>query len=149
MGPTVNGLAMLTVILAVVLLLALFALTVHWTFSQLRHASDPKSSAQLLTARLWAASTSFLVLLVFLTGTISGLVRSDVRGVERLITGLSWGPVQVALVVCAMLAAVPLGLTARAVAGGEWTAAARAQMVSFVVVLGVVIGLLLSLACAP
>ncbi len=137
---------MFTVILALVLLFALFALTVHWSFSQLRHASDPDAPAQLLAARLWAASTSFLVLLVFVTGAISGLVRSDVRGIERLVTGLSWGPVQVALIGCAVLGAVPLVLTVRAVAGGEWLMAARAQMVSFVVVLGMVIGLLMSLS---
>ncbi|MFW6102898.1 MAG: hypothetical protein ACOC7M_01240 [Chloroflexota bacterium] len=149
MGPTVNGLAMFTVVLAVLLLLALFALTVHWTFSHLRHVSEPEASAELLTARLWAASTSFLLLLVFLTGAISGLVRSDIRGVERLITGLSWGPVQVALIMCAVLGVVPLVLTARAVAGGEWPMAARVQMACFVVLLGTVIGLLSSLAYAP
>ncbi len=140
---------MFTVVLAVVLLLALFALTVHWTFSHLRHVSEPEASAQLITARLWAASTAFFLVLVFLTGTISGLVRSDVRGVERLITGLSWGPVQVALIACAVLGAVPLVLTARAVLRGEWPMAARLQMVCFVAVLGAVIGLLMSLAYAP
>lgn len=145
-GALKSLLAMSTVVLALVLLFTLFALTVHWTFSQLRRTSEPEAPAQLLTARLWAASTSFLVLLVFVTGAISGLVRSDVRGVERLVTGLSWGPVQVALLACVVLGAIPVMLTARALVRGEWSVAARAQMVSFVVVLGVVIGLLLSLS---
>lgn len=137
---------MFTIVLAIVLLFALFALTIQWAFSHLKALSREEAPSELLNARLWAAGTSLLVLLVFIAAAIGGLLRSNVQGVERLLAGLSWGPVQVALAVCAAMVIVPLGFSVRALVRRDWTVGARLQMAVYATTLAVVVGLLLSLA---
>ncbi len=137
---------MFAVVVVIVLLLALFALTVYWAFSQLRVISGRGAPARLSMTRVLAAGVSFFVVLVVIAASVSGLVHSDVQGVDRLIIGLSWGPVQAALFLCVALSVVPLAMTMAAIIRHDWTTGARVQTAVYVAMLLAVIGLLIALS---
>jgi len=139
---------MFTILIVLVILLSLFVLTIRWAVSLARGDAEGETPSTLVTTRVWAAGTSFLIVLVLIAASVAGLVRSEVSGVERLLTGLNWGPIRVAIAACAAVGVAPLSLALRAVARRHWSTRTRVQTVLYVVALGIALGLLLHLAFA-
>jgi hypothetical protein len=139
---------MFAIAVVLVLLIALFMSTVRWAISSARGGSREDTAPSLVKVRLWAAGASFFVVLVLIAAAVAGLLRADVSGIERLLAGLNWMPIRVAVVSCAAAGVATLGMCARAVARREWAVRTRVSMVAYAAALVIAVGILLFLAFA-
>jgi hypothetical protein len=105
---------MANLVAAAVLIGLLFVSTMLWAVTQVRSAGEEQVAPQVMKARMWAAATPLVLLMVLVTASGIALFSERTSPLERLVTAATSPVVAVSLGLVAVLALYPTYLCRRA-----------------------------------